>query len=82
MEKSLLAQTVRRHFLAKRSSRFTQLCIKASTSVTRTVSAKNKHKMKKHTERRRVIINPNVGFFSIDTESIQAEQRKQKPPSM
>ena len=43
------------------------------------VWAKYRHKMKKHTERRRVIINPNVGFFSIDTESIQAEQRRQKP---
>ena len=47
--------------------------------VFKTVSAKYKHQMRKHTERRRVIINPNVGFFSIDTESIQAEQRKQKP---
>ena len=43
------------------------------------VWAKYRHKMKKHTERRRVIINPNVGFFSIDTGSIQAEQKKQKP---
>ena len=47
--------------------------------VFKTVGAKYKHQMRKHTERRRVIINPNVGFFSIDTESIQAEQRRQKP---
>ena len=47
--------------------------------VLKSVWGKYRHKMRKHTERRRVIINPNVGFFSIDTESILAEQRRHKP---